>query len=430
MIGAIAGFFTVRDVPEGPGSGPLGWRGFLSETSAMRRRLFLACMVVRVFWAGSVSQAGSQAEAPPLSRSGLLSDANVFPIGVWLQNPRHAERYRAAGFNLYVGLWKGPTEVQLGSLKQAGMSVICSQNRMGLDHINDPVIVGWMHQDEPDNAQSLGGDRGYGPPVTPEKVRQGYETMRITDPSRPVLLNLGQGVAWDQWHGRGVRTNHPEDYPLYAQGCDIVSFDIYPACHSNAQVAGQLEYVARGVERLVQWTQGTKRVWNCIECTRINHPTQKATPHQVRCEVWMSIVHGSTGLIYFVHEWQPKFDEAALLTDRQMYDAVSRVNHRIQVLASVLQGPTISGGVTVESTNAEAPVAVMMKRAGTVTYVFAVMMRDRSTRARFTVAGLTGMRRVDVLDEARTLNAVEGVFADTFQPWDVHLYRIEGGPRP
>jgi len=393
----------------------------------MRRRLFLGYLVGGVFWLGALSQAGLGADAGHGSRSGLLSDPAVFPIGVWLQNPRQAERYRAAGFNLYVGLWQGPTEMQLGLLKRAGMSVICSQNRMGLDHVNDPIIVGWMHGDEPDNAQSLGRGQGYGPPVKPEVVRQGYERMRAADPSRPVLLNLGQGVAWDQWHGRGVRTNHPEDYPLYVQACDIVSFDIYPACHSNAQVAGRLWYVGRGVERLVEWTEGKKPVWNCIECTRINHPERKATPHQVRCEVWMSIVHGSTGLVYFVHEWQPKFNEAALLADRRMYGAVSRLNHRIQSLASVLSGPTISDGVTVASTNADAPVAVMVKRAGTATYLFAVMMRDRSTRASFTVPGLTGTRRIDVLDEDRTLRAVEGVFADTFLPWDVHLYHIEGG---
>ena len=24
------------------------------------------------------------------------------------------------------------------------------------------------------------------------------------------MLNLGQGVAWDGWYGRGTRTNHPE----------------------------------------------------------------------------------------------------------------------------------------------------------------------------------------------------------------------------
>ena len=74
--------------------------------------------------------------------------------------------------------------------------------------------------------------------------------MRKADPDRPVMLNLGQGVAWDGWYGRGVRTNHPEDYAEYAKGCDIASFDIYPACHDNAEVAGKLWYVARGVDRL------------------------------------------------------------------------------------------------------------------------------------------------------------------------------------
>ncbi len=371
---------------------------------------------------GGVAGADRPTTETSFSRSGLLSDPNVFPIGVWLQNPRHAQRYRAAGFNLYVGLWNGPTDEQLQQLREAGLSVVCHQNETGLAHLDDPTIVGWMHGDEPDNAQSLGKGKGYGPPVPPEKIRQGYERMRAADPSRPILLNLGQGVAWDQWHGRGIRTNHPEDYPLYMQGCDIASFDIYPACHKNAQVAGQLWYVARGVARLVEWAPGRKQVWNCIECTRINNPDRKATPAQVRCEVWMSIVHGSTGLIYFVHEWQPRFNEAALLADHEMYAAVSRINHRIQSLASVLREPTPADGATIEPADADAPIAVLTKRQGGKTYVFAVMMRNRATIARVTVPGLSGSRRVEVFDEDRTLEAVDGSFHDAFDPWGVHLY--------
>jgi len=109
-----------------------------------------------------------------------------------------------------------------------------------------------------------------------------------------VLLNLGQGVAWDGWYGRGVRTNHPEDYPEYIRGCDLVSFDIYPVAHSHPQVLGNLWYVAQGVDRLVKWAGGQKVVWNCIECTRIQSE-HKATPSQVRSEVWMSLIHGSMG---------------------------------------------------------------------------------------------------------------------------------------
>src|SRR5437773_336757 len=55
-------------------------------------------------------------------------DPGFFPLAVWLQAPSNAERYRDAGFNTYVALWKGPTEEQLNALKKAGMRVICHQN--------------------------------------------------------------------------------------------------------------------------------------------------------------------------------------------------------------------------------------------------------------------------------------------------------------
>ncbi len=52
-------------------------------------------------------------------------------------------------------------------------------------------------------------------------------------------------MAYDQYIGRGVRTNHPEDYREYLQGSDIASFDIYPAVHDKPEVKGKLEFVPR-----------------------------------------------------------------------------------------------------------------------------------------------------------------------------------------
>lgn len=289
----------------------------------LNRSAFAALSLMLIFTstaAYGLESSVDPAQSNPYVRwnSGPSHDAGFFPIGVWLQSPRRASQYLNAGFNTYVGLWKGPTEAQLAELKKAGMKVVCHQNPVGLRHVNDSTIVGWMHGDEPDNAQSLGEGKGYGPPIPPKSIGQDYAKIRINDPSRPVLLNLGQGVAWDGWHGRGVRTNHPEDYPDYLKGCDIASFDIYPVVHSKPAVSGKLWYVARGVERLMKWTDGKKVVWNCIECTRIQNPTTKPTPSQVRSEVWMSLIHGSMGLIYFVHEWTPKFNESALLSDPDM----------------------------------------------------------------------------------------------------------------
>ena len=75
---------------------------------------------------------------------------------------------------------KEPTEAQLKELKAADMPVICEQNALGLAHRNDPAIVGWMHDDEPDNAQPVKGS-GYGkgkrlgPCIPPSKIVDEYQ---------------------------------------------------------------------------------------------------------------------------------------------------------------------------------------------------------------------------------------------------------------
>jgi hypothetical protein len=377
----------------------------------------------------SVINAGLGANTPanPYAQweNGPPHDANFFPIAVWLQNPRNANRYRQAGINTYVGLWRGPTEKQLAELKKAGMKVICHQNKTALKHIDDPTIIGWMHGDEPDNAQSLGQGKGYGPPILPKKITADYYKIQQADPTRPVLLNLGQGVAWDGWHGRGVRTNHPEDYPEYVKGCDIASFDIYPAVHSKPEVAGNLWFVAKGVERLTKWTGGKKVVWNCIECTRINNPEKKATPQQVKCEVWMSIIHGSMGLIYFVHEFKPRFNESALLSDAEMLSAVTAINRQITELAPVLNSPAIEDAATVSSSNKAVPIAIMVKKHDGATYLFAVGMRGDKTTATFTLRHAESIKSMEVIGENRTIAVNDGVFKDDFEAWDVHLYRAK-----
>src|ERR1041384_7493007 len=97
-------------------------------------------------------------------KNGPSASPDFFPIAVWLQSPTNAPKFKAAGFNLYVGLWEGPTEEQLAALKEAGMRVICEQNQVALKHLKDPAIAAWMHGDEPDNAQSLPQKEGeYGP---------------------------------------------------------------------------------------------------------------------------------------------------------------------------------------------------------------------------------------------------------------------------
>jgi hypothetical protein len=371
---------------------------------------------------------------PPGWKTGKLADPNFFPLAVWLQSTGNAAKYKAAGINTYVALWRGPTDEQLAELKKQGIVVVCSQNAAGREHLGDPTILAWMHGDEPDNAQAIRGQKGYGPPVEPAKIVADYERIKAADPTRPVLLNLGQGVAWDNYIGRGVRRNHPEDYAEYVKGADIASFDIYPACHENQEVAGKLWFVAGGVSRLRKWAGDSRLVWNCIECTRIHNKTTKATPQQVKAEVWMSIVRGSKGLIYFCHEWEPKFVEAGLLADAEMLKEVTAVNAQIQELAPVINSRDSPGLVTIESSRPDVPVEAAVRRHNHNLYIFAVSMRGEETSATFKLPDYLNKdalkpeaKTAKVLGEDRSVEVAGGAIRDTFAPWAVHLYQI---PQP
>ncbi|MBV9864283.1 MAG: hypothetical protein JO316_02925 [Abitibacteriaceae bacterium] len=358
---------------------------------------------------------------------GPPADPNYFPIAVWLQGPQNAAKFKAAGINLYIGLWQGPTEEQLTTLKAAGMPVICEQNAVGLAHKTDKTIVGWMHGDEPDNAQAITdpatGKQGWGGPVPPPKIVAEYEQMRASDPTRPIMLNLGQGVSNDQWIGRGTGAR-PDDYLTYVKGCDIVSYDVYPVAGlPNGE--NSLWYVPKGVDRLTQWTGGKKIIWNCIEASRIDNEKAMVSPTQIRAEVWMSLIHGSTGLIYFVHQFKPQFNEHALLDDPILLPAVTALNQQVHDLAPVLNSPTIKDGATVKSSSPDVPIDAMVKNYNGATYVFSVGMHNGPARGSFQVPGVGNTATAEVLGEGRTILLHNGQFDDDFQPYAVHLYRIK-----
>jgi hypothetical protein len=367
--------------------------------------------------------------------NGPSTDPSFFPIAVWLQEPSAATaaQYHDIGVNMHVGLWEGPTEAQLAAAAALPTTAIAAQNEIGLTSANAGVIKAWLQIDEPDNAQN-----GTEDPMPTADVVSAYEEMVAADATRPVYLNLGQGVAADEWYGRGNRTGHPEDYPEYAAGGDILSFDIYPmnvfpvdasspdwmlAFHDA--VAQNIWYVATGVDRLREWVNHEKPVWMWIETTNFNGDDGYAlTPELTKSEVWMAIIHGARGIGYFCHVFSPSFIEAGLLADAEMTEGVHAVNDQIAELAPVLNTQSVANGVTTISGNSEIPVDTMVKREGGDTYLFAVSMRPGTTTAAFTLRDFTGSTTINVIGESRTLTSIDGVFSDDFSDYAVHIYRI------
>jgi hypothetical protein len=225
--------------------------------------------------------------------------------------------------------------------------------------------------------------------------------------------------------GQGGPGASLDDYLGYVQGGDIISFDVYPVAEVARGEPPNLGLVPKGIDRLKKWTAGKKILWNCIECTHINNEDAKAMPQQVKAEVWMSLVHGSTGLIYFVHEFKPKFNEHALLDNPEMLAALTAINAQIRSLARVLNSPSVPEGVIAESSDPNVPIDAVAKRRDDVTYVFAVAMRDTPAHGSFKLRDMNGEATAEVIGENRSIPVKSGRFADDFAGYGVHLYKVQ-----
>jgi hypothetical protein len=374
-----------------------------------------------------VSVAATAEESPPKPRqfaNGFPADPGFFPIGVWLQNPDKAAVYRAMGVNTFIGLWKTPTADQLAQLDAQGLHLIVEQTTAARALPNAHVIRGWMQIDEPDNAQP-DGRGGYGDCILPDEIVRRYEELKSFDPTRPIFLNFGQAVANAQWIGRGTKCSRIATQTYYtasSRGADIVAFDIYPAAEDRqAHVKGKLELVGQGVANLKSWAAPGQPVWNAIETTHIFNPSRRPLPDEIRSQVWMSLIHGSSGIFYFAHEWKPSFREDGVFRYPDVVEELTRTNAQIKALAPVLNSPTLPGTVKVE---APVEIATMMKRHGDAHYIFAVNMQKKAAKVRLTISPLSGGSAV-VVGEDRLIEIRGAVIEDEFSEYGVRIYKVQ-----
>lgn len=356
---------------------------------------------------------------------GPSTDPSYFPIAVWLQSPSNASRYAAIGVNIFVGLWNTPTMSDLDSLRAANVTGATELSDATAAFVSNATLSAWTQQDEPDNAQWNATTMSYDPCITPAALQSIYDSWHMRDPSRPIFLNFGQGVAWTDWIGRGTCTGDVAYYQTASSAGDILSFDIYPANSNDAATAQKLWLVAEGVDRLRMDAGDHKPVWAWIETTQIDSSGGPGpTPAQTRTEVWMALVHGAMGFGYFAHRISP-FDETGLLDDATMSAAVGTIDTEVRSLAPVLNTQSISNAATVANGGAgEAPIDMMVKRHGGSLYLFAVAMRDQMAHATFTVPSMPAAARIEVIGESRTLTATAGSFRDDFAGFAVHLYKL------
>jgi hypothetical protein len=361
---------------------------------------------------------------------GLSTDPTFFPIAVWLQQSFHAMELSGLGINVYVGnnASVDPMEPSdLATLKSYGMYAIIGQDSVGLMSIDDPTVVAWwMTPDEPDNAQPASGG-GYGPPVSPSTLVTEYDSYKKADPTRPMFLGLGQGVAFPNYEGRG---SDPPPESEYVPATDIVGFDIYPynACGGDANqkmVCAEFWLNAQGVDNLHGWSTRGQAVWTDFETTDISGTGNGPTPIETASEVWLALIHEANGILYFIDLITPTFREDGIFADPAMVTAVTALNKEITSLAPELNSATIPNLVTVSSSSSAAPIDIMVKAHGFTLYVFSAISRAGTATGSFSIQGMTGNAVATVVNESRTVMVEAGKFSDAFAANGAHVYTID-----
>ncbi|MEI6752793.1 MAG: hypothetical protein WCK78_06470 [Paludibacter sp.] len=367
-------------------------------------------------------------------KNGPSTDATKFPIAVWYQQPRKAAAFKAIGINLFIYISKNEDITPIAEQKMTVLPLAGQSSLSNITGQNAASITAWvLPKDEPDNSVEATGTS-----VPIAEVISSYNQQVKADPTRPVFLSLGSGVASADWWGRGKRCGHSEDYYEYTKAGDWLSMDIYPMnLYRDSTLkewkqpflkaaAENIAIIGTGIDNLRRYSGSKKPVLAWLECTNYERDARcKLGPKHIKPEAWIAIIHGARAIGYFCHIISKPVVEAAVLKDSAMMSAIAVNNALIQSQACVLNTQTVKNAATVTSTNFAVPVSFMAKRYKRNTYIYAVAEQAGSTNATFQLRAFKGNATVEVVGENRSIKSKNGVFNDSFRNFDVHIYKLK-----
>lgn len=252
------------------------------------------------------------------------------------------------------------------------------------------------------------------PRQLPDALKSNYQSIRLKDPNHPVWVNLTAGFA------NRLRKLDAKWYPLFGEGADCMSFDYYPVTGWNRP--DRVPEIASFTKEFVS-LYPNKSNWVIIEASDQDlkwtpKDTRGPTPREMRAQVWMAVTSGAKGIGYFTIAFEP-FRWMNL--PQEIQDEMVRTNRQIKNFAPVILSHDEGPQVKCSSKN----VQFLSRKYQGVVYLFAVSLDTKSSiDAKFNFPPAFAVREAEVIGESRKQQFDGNTFKDTFEPLDVHLYRI------
>jgi glycosyl hydrolase family 42 (putative beta-galactosidase) len=344
-----------------------------------------------------------------------------FPLMNFYQTPASFANAEAMGLNAYFmpGAKPSPKEY-LDALWEKRLYGFVP---FAQDAVGHPALLGWIQPHEPEKAFLLKGKTE----MSPQKMLESYAAMKRAATTRIVALDFSPEFMADKDVAKEFSDEQKRKvYPEYAKAADLVTYNVYPIWGHNRPE--KIDWVAEAAAELRQLVGHDKPFFAMIETTtgwrKIDPKEQKPlTVEDIRAEVWMAVIRGATGIIYFSHQFKPKFSEHGL--DAQRHAAIKAINDQITRLSPAILSADAADQPTITIEGGLAAQCLAKKTSdGLVIFAQNIDMQRRGGKAVITCKGLERGTKIEVVDENRTITAAEGEFSDQFDKLAVHIYRI------
>jgi hypothetical protein len=376
----------------------------------------------------------------------VLPDAEGGPYPEW-------KELAEAGFNTIWPInWddRAPELAEKSGVQLVFMGEISEARQKKLkDH---STLLGNMWTDEPTgklNEPDFNMDEYFGKFVAYKKQ------VNASMPGLPVFINDPPAIFpdppkfkqwWMKWNTAGD-VSCQDDYPIVDRKSRTRS------------LADEPTGIPQVVSLAVSSNKGVKPVWTILAAfdspNDSNWAFRMPTPVQLRAQIYTAIVHGATGVAYFIMDShasrqggcvgmspRPKAQyasgEAAIATPAEMiqgkalWEMSKQINSELKELAPAILSVTVGADVDYkvklkgESAMTKSPLKCLLKQHPAGGYVLLTAnVDDAVLDATFEFpSALKSIEPQFDNRQPRTLNTARKMWADRYEPFDVHVYRI------
>ncbi len=255
-----------------------------------------------------------------------------------------------------------------------------------------PAVLCWYLSDEP-------AGRG----LSADRFVDRYPRLKQLDPYHPTTIVFCV----------------PHKAPEYLKGFDIIMVDPYPIPNSSVVT------VANTVDLVLRDSGGEMPVW-CVPQAFGGGEWwgREPTPAEERCMTYLAIVHGATGIQYFIR--RPPHNNPFV---PQLWGEIRRMAQEIRELTPVLLSHESRPKVEVVEPEGQVHAAAWAYKGRVV--VIAVNTQAQPATMTLRCSAQASDRRADVLWEQRTVPVSDaGEITDIIDGFGVRIYQLWTGPRP